>query len=42
MNPGPQRPPRKANAQRILEGIEMLEKSFSDRIIPIDGPVVNI
>lgn len=27
-------------AQRILEGIEILERSFSDRIIPIDGPVV--
>nr|WP_236775871.1 type II toxin-antitoxin system VapC family toxin [Agrobacterium tumefaciens] len=27
-------------AQRILDAIEMLEKSFSDRIIPIDGPVV--
>ncbi|WP_341487404.1 type II toxin-antitoxin system VapC family toxin [Pararhizobium sp. A13] len=27
-------------ARRILDGIEMLEKSFSDRIIPIDGPVV--
>lgn len=27
-------------AQGILDGIEMLEKSFSDRIIPIDGPVV--
>jgi predicted nucleic acid-binding protein len=27
-------------AQRILDGIEALEKSFSDRIIPIDGPVV--
>nr|WP_208394375.1 type II toxin-antitoxin system VapC family toxin [Pseudochelatococcus lubricantis] len=27
-------------ARRILDGIEALEKSFSDRIIPIDGPVV--
>lgn len=27
-------------ARRILDGIEMLEKLFSDRIIPIDGPVV--
>lgn len=27
-------------ARRILDGIEMLEKSFYDRIIPIDGPVV--
>ncbi|MGI6246815.1 MAG: hypothetical protein ACOYJQ_13750 [Pseudochelatococcus sp.] len=28
------------NARGILDGIEALEKSFSDRIIPIDGPVV--
>ncbi|MGV1768022.1 type II toxin-antitoxin system VapC family toxin [Rhizobium rhizogenes] len=27
-------------ARRILDGIGILEKSFSDRIIPIDGPVV--
>ncbi|WP_313617700.1 type II toxin-antitoxin system VapC family toxin [Rhizobium sp.] len=27
-------------AQRILDGIDILEKSFSDRVIPIDGPVV--
>lgn len=27
-------------ARRILDGIEALEKAFSDRIIPIDGPVV--
>jgi predicted nucleic acid-binding protein len=27
-------------ARRILVGIEALEKSFSDRIIPIDGRVV--
>lgn len=27
-------------ARKILDGIEMLEKLFSDRIIPIDGPVV--
>ncbi|MCA1442137.1 type II toxin-antitoxin system VapC family toxin [Ensifer sp. IC4062] len=27
-------------ARKILDGIEALEKTFSDRIIPIDGPVV--
>ncbi|WP_246665043.1 hypothetical protein [Neorhizobium sp. P12A] len=27
-------------AHRILDGIEALEKSFSDRIIPIDGPIM--